>query len=143
MKLRELLAAKGNAVEVTHRDATIAEVCARLAELRIGALVVTDGGEAPIGIVSERDVVALVAQRGADALGARVAEAMSSPVTCRAPDDDVVSLMSLMTEERIRHVPVTEDGRLVGIVSIGDVVKSRLGELERDRQELLEYVSAR
>ncbi len=143
MKLRDLLAAKGSRVEVTRRDATLAEVCARLQEHRIGALVVTDGLGPPVGIVSERDVVQLVATRGAAALTATVAEAMSAPVTFRGPDDDVVSLMSLMTEERIRHVPVVDGGELVGIVSIGDVVKSRLEELERDRRELLEYVSAR
>lgn len=143
MKLRDLLSAKGSAVETVAPTATIAEVCERLARLRIGALVVVDGAGPPAGIVSERDVVRVLAERGAAGLAAEVREVMSSPVTSRTPDDDVVGLMALMTERRIRHVPVLDGSGLVGIVSIGDVVKSRLEELERDRKELLEYVSAR
>jgi CBS domain-containing protein len=95
------------------------------------------------GIISERDVVRVLAIHGEGALERRVADEMSTPVTTCAPDDEVTSLMSRMTERRVRHLPVVEAGRLVGIVSIGDVVKSRVDQLERDRKELLEYVSAR
>ena len=143
MKLSDLLAEKGTAVEVIEPSATLAEVCARLSAHRIGALVVTSGSGPPIGIISERDVVRVLAEHGADGIAVTVREAMSSPVVCRSPADDVLDLMALMTTERIRHVPVLDRGALVGIVSIGDVVKSRLHELERDRRELLEYVTAR
>lgn len=143
MLLRELLAAKGSAVEVVPPTAVLGEVVDRLAELRIGALVVTDANRRVVGIVSERDVVRLLGEQGTDALARKVADVMTSPVTTSSPEDDVVSLMSLMTEQRIRHVPVVADGELLGIVSIGDVVKTRVEQLERDRKELLEYVSAR
>ena len=143
MKISDLLAVKGSGVEVVAVTDTLEEAAARLARLGIGALVVTTGAGHVEGIVSERDVVRVLAECGADALGRLVGDAMSAPVTTCSPDDDVVALMALMTEQRIRHVPVLDDGAMVGIVSIGDVVKSRVDQLERDRKELLEYVSGR
>jgi CBS domain-containing protein len=143
VKIRDLLAVKGDAVEVTALDATIADVVAHLTRLGIGALVVTGTTGTVDGIISERDVVRVLATNGDGALAHLVKDEMSSPVTTCSPDDDVTTLMGLMTERRIRHLPVVELGRLVGIVSIGDVVKSRVDQLERDRRELLEYVSAR
>jgi len=144
MKIRDLLATKGSEVYAIDPGATMADVVTRLREHGIGALVVSTGGEVlPEGIVSERDVVRVLAESGAAGLDRTVAGVMSSPVTTCTPEDDVTALMSLMTEQRIRHLPVVETGRLVGIVSIGDVVKSRVDQLERDRKELLEYVSAR
>jgi CBS domain-containing protein len=143
VKIRDLLAAKGDAVEVTALDATIADVVDRLTRLGIGALVVTGTTGTVDGIISERDVVRVLAAHGDKALARLVKDEMSSPVTTCSPDDEMTTLMSLMTERRIRHLPVVEAGRLVGIVSIGDVVKSRVDQLERDRRELLEYVSAR
>jgi len=135
---------KGSEVYAIDPGATMADVVTRLREHGIGALVVSTGGEVlPEGIVSERDVVRVLAESGAAGLDRTVADVMSSPVTTCTPEDDVTALMSLMTEQRIRHLPVVETGRLVGIVSIGDVVKSRVDQLERDRKELLEYVSAR
>jgi len=143
MKLHDLLATKGADVEVIAPGATIADVVARLASMRIGALVVSAGDRRVDGIISERDVVRVLAEHGDEGLHRRVGDEMSSPVTTCAPEDEVTSLMALMTEQRIRHLPVVDAGRLVGIVSIGDVVKSRVDQLERDRKELLEYVSAR
>jgi CBS domain-containing protein len=143
VKIRDLLATKGDAVEVTALDATIADVVAHLTRLGIGALVVTGTTGTVDGIISERDVVRVLATHGDGALTRLVKDEMSSPVTTCSPDDDVTTLMSLMTERRVRHLPVVEAGRLVGLVSIGDVVKSRVDQLERDRRELLEYVSAR
>jgi CBS domain-containing protein len=143
MKIRDVLQAKGAAVEVIGPDAPLGEVVTRLAEHRIGALVVTDDAGGVTGIVSERDVVRSLADEGPDALDHPVRGVMSTPVTTCSADDDVVLLMSIMTDRRIRHVPVVDDGRLQGIVSIGDVVKSRVDQLEQDRKELLEYVSAR
>jgi CBS domain-containing protein len=143
VKIRDLLAAKGDAVEVIALDATIADVVDRLTSHGIGALVVTGTTGTVDGIISERDVVRVLATHGDEALHRVVKDEMSSPVTTCSPDDEVTTLMSLMTERRIRHLPVVEAGRLVGIASIGDVVKSRVDQLERDRRELLEYVSAR
>jgi CBS domain-containing protein len=143
VKIRDLLAAKGGAVEVTALDASIADVVAHLTRLGIGALVVTGTTGTVDGIISERDVVRVLATHGDGALRRLVRDEMSSPVTTCSPDDEVTALMSLMTERRVRHLPVVEAGRLVGLVSIGDVVKSRVDQLERDRRELLEYVSAR
>jgi CBS domain-containing protein len=143
MKIRDLLAIKGGEVETIAPGATVADVVARLRAHAIGALVVSTGAGRPDGIVSERDVVRVLAESGTAALSRTVGEVMSAPVTTCTPDDEVTSLMALMTERRIRHLPVVEAGRLVGIVSIGDVVKSRVDQLERDRRELLEYVSAR
>jgi len=143
MKIRDLLATKGDAVETIAADATVRDVVASLTRLGIGALVVAGSAGSVDGIISERDIVRVLATHGDGALERRVADEMSTPVTTCAPDDDVTSLMSRMTERRVRHLPVVEAGRLVGIVSIGDVVKSRVDQLERDRKELLEYVTAR
>jgi CBS domain-containing protein len=143
MKIRDVLVVKGSSVEVVTPDATLREVVSSLAAHRIGALVVSGADGAVVGIVSERDVVRSLAADGHDALSRPVRDVMSTPVTTCSADDDVVALMSTMTDQRIRHVPVVDDGRLEGIVSIGDVVKSRLDQLEQDRRELLEYVSAR
>ncbi len=143
MKVKDLLESKGSSVETIDSTAALSEAIRRLATFGVGALVVSDAGTTVDGIISERDVVRIVAAEGEDALGWKVADVMTAPVTTCALGDEVVGIMSLMTDRRIRHVPVVEDGALVGIVSIGDVVKSRVDELERDRKELLEYVSAR
>ena len=95
------------------------------------------------GIVSERDIVKRLSVLHTELLDEPVSAIMSTEVRTCSPDDDVESIMNLMTKHRFRHVPVVEDGRLVGIVSIGDVVKSRIEELEKDRNELMEYISAR
>jgi CBS domain-containing protein len=138
-----LLESKGTEVATVAPDATVAAAIAELARLRIGALVVTADGSHIDGIVSERDVVQRLHQLRGDLLDEPVSAIMSTTVeTCR-PTDDVESLMRTMTERRVRHLPVVEGGELRGIVSIGDVVKQRMGELERDRHELLEYISAR
>jgi CBS domain-containing protein len=143
MKISDLLADKGDSVEVISPTETIAGAVRRLTERGIGALIVSHGDGTVDGIISERDVVRLLALEGEQALGRLVRDAMTTPVTTCDPADEVISLMSLMTDRRIRHVPVVAGGRLVGIVSIGDVVKSRVDQLERDRKELLEYVSGR
>ena len=143
MKIRDLLATKGDAVEAIGADATIA----RRGDEAHPARHRRPRRHRPDG-VRRRDHLGARRRPGAGrprrrALHRRVGDEMSTPVTTGAPDDEVTSLMSLMTERRIRHLPVVEAGRLVGIVSIGDVVKSRVDQLERDRKELLEYVSAR
>ena len=143
MKISDLLVAKGDRVEVVGAADTLAEVVRLLCAHRVGALVVSPDGSHVEGIISERDVVRELAASGESALGSLVGSVMTTPVTTCAPTDDMVSLMAVMTEHRFRHVPVVDEGRMVGIVSIGDVVKFRVDELERERKELLEYVSGR
>lgn len=125
------------------RDATVGDVVAELTHHRVGALVVSPDGLRIEGIVSERDIVKRLSVLNTRLLDEPVSSIMSTEVRVCAPTDDVESIMNLMTEQRIRHVPVVEDGRLAGIISIGDVVKSRIGELEKDRNELMEYITAR
>jgi CBS domain-containing protein len=103
--------------------------------------VVVDEHGALVGIVSERDVVRRLNERGAELLTAPVAEIMTTQVVTCGPGDGVDNLAAIMTERRIRHMPVVEDGRLVGLVSIGDVVKSRIEQLESDREQLESYIA--
>jgi CBS domain-containing protein len=140
MLISTLLKAKGSEVATVPTTTSVTDVLARLAEHGIGALVVSDDGTTIRGIVSERDVVRRLHERGPEVLGVPVSEIMTLGVFTCGPNDAVEDLMAGMTEHRIRHVPVVEEGRLVGIVSIGDVVKSRLGELEIERSTLLEYI---
>jgi CBS domain-containing protein len=143
MLVSDLLEGKGSAVATVARDATVGAVVADLARHRVGALVVSPDGRRIEGIVSERDIVLRLSELHTELLGEPVASIMSTEVRTCAPTDDVESIMNLMTEHRIRHVPVVEGGQLSGIVSIGDVVKSRIRELEKDRNELMEYITAR
>jgi CBS domain-containing protein len=143
VRISTLIEAKGKSVFTIRRDATVADAVAMLCEQRVGALVVSEDGEHIEGIVSERDVI----RRLNDLHGALVNEAvtaiMSTEVHTCVPEDDIESLMVTMTEHRIRHVPVLCDGVLCGIVSIGDVVKARMDELQKDRDELVDYIHAR
>jgi CBS domain-containing protein len=143
MLVSNLLEAKGTVVATTTADATVGDVVADLVRHRIGALVVSPDGQQIEGIVSERDIVQHLSDVRADVLEEPVTSIMSTSVRTCSPADDVESIMNLMTEHRVRHVPVVEDGRLCGIISIGDVVKSRIEELEKDRNELMEYITAR
>ncbi|GLV50030.1 signal transduction protein [Thermobispora bispora] len=121
-------------------DATVRELLAKLAELNIGAVVVSPDGNAIAGIVSERDVVRRLHERGAGLLDAPVSEIMTVEVRTCAPETTVDELRRTMTEYRIRHVPVVSGGRMVGLVSIGDVVKSAIDELETEREYLVGYL---
>jgi CBS domain-containing protein len=141
MQLSTIIAAKGAKVVTVEPDATVAALVALLSENRIGAVVVSEDGKAITGIVSERDVVQAMA-RGAEALADSVSSIMTATVFCAPPDAHVDDLMQLMTEKRVRHIPITDpEGLLIGIVSIGDIVKMRLGELEGERQALMEYIT--
>jgi CBS domain-containing protein len=141
MQLSTIIAAKGANVITVPPDANVADLVALLAENRIGALVVSEDGHAITGIVSERDVVQAIA-RGAAALSESVASIMTTTVFCAPPEAHIEDLMALMTEKRVRHIPITDgEGLMVGIVSIGDIVKMRLGELEGERQAMLEYIT--
>ena len=143
MRVSNLLATKGHEVATISQERSVSDAVHMLKEHRIGALIVT-GADAPLtGIFSERDVVRALAESGAAALDLKVADLMSSEVTTCDESTSVTDLMGLMTAKRIRHVPVVHEGQLVGMVSIGDVVKARFDELEHEKQDLLDYVSAR
>ncbi len=141
MRVDAVLQAKGSFVATVGDDARLHDVARLLWEHGIGALVVTGGERRLTGIVSERDITRAVATRGVEALDLPVTDVMTAEVrTCR-PDDSVDLLMAIMTNERVRHLPVVDDaGALAGIVSIGDVVKHRLGELQAENGALHEYL---
>jgi CBS domain-containing protein len=140
MRIREVLAAKPSQDVVTVRpDATVRELIGMLAEHNIGALVVSVDGSSVDGIVSERDVVRRLHEDEA-VLESPVSAIMSSDVETCEGDHTVNELMQVMTDRRFRHVPVVAEGRLTGIVSIGDVVKSRMSELQFERDQLDSYV---
>lgn len=142
MNVQSIIGAKGADVATIAQTATLAEAVALLDERRIGALVVSGDGRAISGILSERDVVRMVAHQGCDVLTSSVGSAMSVDVVTCTHGDGVDRLMSLMTERRIRHLPVVDDqGLLAGIISIGDVVKNRLAELELENRALADYIS--
>ena len=140
MKINDVIHAKAKQSVVTIApDATVRELIALLAEHNVGALVVSEDGEQVSGIVSERDVVRRLHTDDA-VLDTLVSQIMTAEVRTCAGDDRLTDLMQTMTEHRIRHVPVVADGRLTGIISIGDVVKNRIGELEFERDQLDSYV---
>jgi len=140
MRISDVLRQKGSAVATIAPDMTVRELISTLRAHNIGATVVTDG-DAVVGIVSERDIVRKLDERGADLLSAPVSEIMTRDVFTCAPEDTVDSLAETMTERRIRHMPVLRDGRLAGIVSIGDVVKSHIRQLTTDREQLESYIA--
>ena len=140
MKISDVIRGKAdNTVITIAPDATVRDLLALLAEHNIGAVIVSADGTAVDGIVSERDVVRKL-NGNDDVLSAPVEQIMTAVVQTCAPDHDVDGLMAQMTEHRIRHVPVIDDGELVAVVSIGDVVKSRIGQLEFERDQLDSYV---
>jgi CBS domain-containing protein len=141
MLIAQILSGKGGQVVTTRPEAPVAEVARLLKEKRIGAVVVADGRGAIKGIISERDLARGLADHGAALLEMKVAELMTREVTTCAPGDGLEKLMHQMTEGRFRHLPVVEKGKMVGIISIGDVVKHRLQELETERRQLHEYIA--
>ena len=143
MKVRTILDTKGRHVVTIRPDASVSTAVHRLVLERIGALVVSEDGHKVAGIISERDIIQALAKSGPDLLtsGRRVAELMEHNVITCTPDDTVQQVMAEMTRRRVRHLPVIEDGGLIGIISIGDVVKHRLGELEEESGAMREYIS--
>ena len=145
MTIKVLLKAKGSHVVTIAPDATLTEFVDALTEHRIGAMVVSADGTTIEGIVSERDLVralrSLGPLRGSTLDQARVREIMTAEVLTCDPEASVDSVMAMITERRIRHVPVVTEGKLVGIVSIGDIVKARISHLEMERSALVDYVT--
>jgi CBS domain-containing protein len=140
MLIAQILAGKGRDVISTRPEATIDEVAHLLNDKRIGAVVVLDAGRQLCGIISERDLARGLARHGAALLRMQVADLMTRDVVTCAPEDDLQTLMQRMTEGRFRHLPVVKDGSLSGIISIGDVVKHRLQELEVETHMLQDYI---
>jgi CBS domain-containing protein len=141
VNVNEILAAKGSTVATIEPGASLADAASSLRSHGIGALIVSVDGDTIDGILSERDVVRSLDAHGSSALGRVVSTAMSKDVVTCAPGDTVDQLMAMMSDRRFRHLPVTdEDGSLVGIISIGDVVKARLGQLESENDQLYDYI---
>jgi CBS domain-containing protein len=140
MTVKAILDRKGRDVTTIEPTAPLANAVKALGEGRIGALVVTGADSRVVGIISERDVVRVLAARGAEALSHPVADVMTRKVITCAERDTVAELMEQMTAGRFRHLPVVEQGRLIGIISIGDVVKTRVEEMESDARALQDYI---
>ena len=140
MHIRQLLRRKGAEVATVDATTSVRTALALLAEHGVGALVVSQDGRRVDGIVSERDVVRALHERGAGLLADPVSSVMTAQVHTCVPGAGVEELARTMTQHRVRHVPVVEGGALVGIVSIGDVVKARLDELEDERAQLVDYI---
>ncbi|MGV0794603.1 CBS domain-containing protein [Mycolicibacterium sp. XJ1819] len=140
MRIADVLRNKGSSVATITPETSVAGLLTELSVHNIGAMVVVSP-DGLIGIVSERDVVRAVHRRGAELLTQPVSEIMTTLIATCSPEDSVDSLTRLMTENRVRHVPVMEGGRLVGIVSIGDVVKTRMEELEAQQEHLEAYIT--
>lgn len=140
MRISDVLRGKGETVATVTPETSVAGLLTELSARNIGAMVVVSP-DGLLGIVSERDVVRMLHELGAELLGRPVSEIMTTVVATCSPEDSVDSLSVLMTTNRVRHVPVVVDGRLAGIVSIGDVVKTRMEELEREQQQLQAYIT--
>jgi len=140
MRIADVLRNKGAAVTTINPEATVRELLAGLAEQNIGAMVVV-GDEGVVGIVSERDVVRQLHRQGADVLSGPVSMIMTTTLSTCTKSDTVDAISALMTQNRVRHVPVLDGKELIGIVSIGDVVKTRMEELEAEQQQLQSYIT--
>jgi CBS domain-containing protein len=140
MDVEAILRNKGRAVATIGPEATVGDAIDALREQNIGALVVSDDGAGVDGIISERDIVHALARHGEALLALAVAEVMTRPVVTCDPQDTVADLMAEMTNRRIRHLPVVRNGELCGIVSIGDLVKSRLDEIEDEARSLRSFI---
>ncbi len=141
MTVQAILADKGREVATIGADAPVTEAVALLAERKIGALPVLDG-ESVAGIISERDVIYCLNDYGAEVLGLPVSRLMSSPAITVEPATPVLSALAMMTQKRIRHLPVVSGGKLIGIVSIGDLVKYRIERIEEEAAAMRAYIQS-
>ncbi len=140
MNVKTILATKGSDVVTIEPTADLSAAAKLLSARRIGALVIRGAGGRLSGILSERDIVRALAEHGASALALPVAQAMTRNVMTCSESDTVAGIMEQMTAGKFRHIPVVNDGRLVGLVSIGDVVKQRVDEIERESEALRDYI---
>jgi len=140
MTVSVILAGKGRDVASIEPNATLSAAIRMLADKRIGALLILGADHRVIGVLSERDIVRSLAERGAEALDEPVSRTMTRNVSTCTEKETISSIMERMTEGKFRHMPVVEQGRLVGIISIGDVVKHRVREMERDSAAMHDYI---
>ncbi|MEX0347297.1 MAG: CBS domain-containing protein [Rhizobiaceae bacterium] len=143
MKVSDILRQKGDAVMTVRPDDTMENLCHRLRIERVGALIVSADGEAIDGIISERDVAHGLAEHGADLPATKVSSLMTKSVVTCSPEDTIADIARIMTNRRVRHLPVKSGGKLAGIVSVGDVVKHRIDEIEMEANVLRDYAVAR
>ena len=143
MKLREILEIKGAYVHTIDPDRSVLDAVVLLVQHGIGALLVRDGHGAVAGIISERDVLRVCRDRGAELGTTRVGDVMTTDLVICVPDDDVDYAMGIVTKNRVRHLPVMDGDRVVGMISIGDLVKARLDAAEYENRYLREYIQAR
>ncbi len=142
MKVEDIIKVKGDAVFTLPAEEIVATAAKRMMERGIGAVVVCDAEGRPRGVLSERDIVHGLARSGREVLGMSIGMLIQSQVTTCNPSDSLLKLMALMTDRRTRHVPVTgSEGRLCGIVSIGDAVKARMEEIEAEARALRDYIA--
>jgi len=141
MTIAAILNGKGRDVIQLSTGCTVQEAAALLSDKRIGCLPVVDGGSV-VGIISERDIVRVVSQLGGKALDSSVGEVMTSPALTISPHENVMSALGLMTQRRIRHLPVIEGGAMIGFVSIGDLVKYRIDCVEAEAKAMREYIQS-
>lgn len=141
MTIRAILQGKGGEVIQIAREASVQEAVALLVERRIGCVPVVEGGTV-VGIFSERDVVRCLGSKGADALTQPVGNVMTSPAISVTPDMEVMTALSLMTQRRIRHLPVLDSDRLTGFISIGDLVKYRIDKIEAEAAAMRDYIQS-
>lgn len=142
MKIRQILEEKGRDVFTMRPTVTLQEAARELASRRIGALVLVDEDGGVAGILSERDIVRMIGTKGAECLSQSVADVMTIKVVTCSQESKMEDVMETMTRGRFRHVPVSEDGKLVGIISIGDVVKLRIEEAQREAEDMRSYIAA-
>ncbi|HVN00858.1 MAG TPA: CBS domain-containing protein [Caulobacteraceae bacterium] len=142
MLVSQILKQKGDMVFTAAPNDSVAAVAALLQSRRVGAMVVLADDRSVAGIVSERDIVRIVAEKGGDGLSEPISTCMTHDVVFAEPNETVDALMERMTDRRIRHLPVCRDGRLIGIVSIGDLVKSKIAETVAEAETLKAYISA-
>ncbi|MGE5511599.1 MAG: CBS domain-containing protein [Bacteroidota bacterium] len=141
MHVAAILKEKGRAVETAKSETTLMEAARKLAAKRIGAVVVMDGDGGVAGILSERDIVRALATEGSASLDWPISEVMTRSVQACSETDTIDHVMSIMTARRFRHLPVVEDGALSGIVSIGDVVKHHIAEVEMEATAMRDYIT--
>ena len=142
MLVSQVLRAKGDLVFTASPRDSVDAVAAMLNTRRVGAIVVVDGDRDVVGIVSERDIVRIIAELGASSLSRPIAECMTRDVIFANPSETVDAILARMTDRRIRHLPVCADDRLMGIVSIGDLVKAKIAETEAEAEGLRAYIAA-
>lgn len=142
MQVQTILNAKGTTVTTVSPDASVRDLATLLRENRIGAVVVSANGSSIEGIVSERDIVRQLTDFGPKFLSVKVREIMTKDVVTCAPTDTVDNCMEFMTGRRIRHLPVAVDGKLTGLVSIGDIVKAKIDEIRTEAESLKQYIAS-